>query len=114
AQLRELADSDGFARLERLGARLERGARALLAEKKLPWRFHRLGSMWCLFFTVSDVKNLADAQTADMAAFNRYFHVMLEGGVYVPPSQFETCFISLAHTEVEIDRTLTVMEKALR
>ncbi|MDR1146931.1 MAG: glutamate-1-semialdehyde 2,1-aminomutase [Verrucomicrobiales bacterium] len=113
AQLRELDADDGFARLERLGAKLEAGARSLLAAKKLPWQFHRLGSLWCLFFTGREVKNLADAQTADLAAFNKYFHAMLAGGVYVPPSQFETCFLSLAHDEPELDRTLTVMDRAL-
>ncbi|MDR0532678.1 MAG: glutamate-1-semialdehyde 2,1-aminomutase [Verrucomicrobiales bacterium] len=113
AQLRELDANDGFVKLEQLGALLESGVRELLAGKKLGYKFYRIGSMWCLFFTDKEVHNLEDAKTADLAAFNKYFHGMLENGVYVPPSQFETCFISLAHGEVEIRKTLTAMERSL-
>jgi glutamate-1-semialdehyde 2,1-aminomutase len=113
AQLRELAANDGFVKLEQLGAMLEAGVSSMLVAKGLPYRFYRIGSMWCLFFTGKEVRSLADAQTADLAAFNKYFHGMLENGVYVPPSQFETCFISLAHGEVEIRKTLTAMEWSL-
>jgi glutamate-1-semialdehyde 2,1-aminomutase len=113
AQLRELNANDGFVRLERLGAMLESGVRPLLVSKGLPYKFYRLGSMWCLFFTDKEVRNLAEAKTSDLAKFNRYFHAMLEHGVYVPPSQFETCFISLAHGAAEIEHTLAAMERSL-
>jgi glutamate-1-semialdehyde 2,1-aminomutase len=113
AQLRELDASEGFVKLEHLGAMLEGGVRQLLAQKALPYRFYRLGSMWCLFFTGKEVRNLEDARTSDLAAFSKYFHGMLENGVYVPPSQLEACFISLAHGGAEIARTLAAMGKVL-
>jgi len=59
------------------------------------------------------VRNLADAQRSDREGFGRFFHRCLEGGVYLAPSQFETGFISLGHTEGDIERTLRVMEGAL-
>ncbi len=113
AQLRELERVNGWARLETLGAALEEGVRALLRRAGRDLTFHRVGSMFCLFFTGGEVLNLADAQRSDRAAFARFFHGCLEGGVYFAPSQFETGFISLAHTEADIEETARVAAKAL-
>ena len=60
--------------------------------------------MLTLFFGVDEVHDYADVRHADTAAFARFFHGMLEAGVYLPPSQFEAMFVSLAHTEADIDR----------
>jgi glutamate-1-semialdehyde 2,1-aminomutase len=114
AQLRELEATDAYTRLESLGARLEEGVRAALADLHLPLTFKRSGSMFCLFFTTQDVTDLTTASTADFNMFRRYFHSMLEQGVYVAPSPFETGFISTAHTEADIDATLAAMRRALR
>jgi len=111
AQLRELERVDGWAALEKLGERLEAGVRDLIAGKDLT--FHRVGSMFCLFCTGGMVRNLADAQNSDRERFARFFHKCLDAGVYFAPSQFETGFISLAHTEHDIDVTLDVIAKAL-
>ncbi len=113
AQLRALDTRDAFARLEMLGARLESGVRAILRDRSLPWQWLRTGSMFCLFFSENPVRNLADAKRSDTKRFARFFHALLGEGVYVPPSQFETCFLSLAHDETAIDRTLEAFDRAL-
>lgn len=113
AQLREMERVDGYGKLEFLGARLESGLRSLLAEKGLDYRFNRVGSMFCLFFTGEEIVDLDSVMTADTAAFRKFFTEMLELGVYVAPSPYETGFISVAHGEAEIDKTLEAMSVSL-
>lgn len=113
AQLRELERSDAYNRLERLGARLEEGVRRALHDAGLPLTFKRSGSMFCLFFTTQDVVNLETAETADFNMFRAYFRSMLEQGIYVAPSPYETGFISTAHTEADIDATVAALPRAL-
>ena len=113
AQLRELERVNGWARLEQLGATLEEAVRSTLNIQKREMTFHRVGSMFCLFFTRGPVLRLDDAQRSDRAAFGRYFHACLDKGVYFAPSQFETGFISLAHTEADIAQTARVAKEAL-
>lgn len=74
---------------------------------------HQSGSMFSLFFTDKDVKNFADSSAADQDAFAVYFQSMLEQGIYLPPSQFETCFVSGAHTDDDISRTIEAAGTAL-
>ncbi len=114
AQLRELDKVDGWRALEVLGARLESGIRALLAQKGLDFTFHRTGSMFCLFFTEQKIMNLDSVSGADMEAFKRFFWSLLDQGVYFAPSPYETGFISLAHSAGDIDETLECVEKALQ
>ena len=112
AQLRELERINGWTRLEQLGAHLEEATKPTrTADRQLT--FHRVGSMFCLFFTDRPVHNLADAQQSDRAAFAKFFHECLDRGVYLAPSQFETGFISLAHTDADIEQTARVMAEAL-
>lgn len=113
AQLKELEESNGFERLERLGGMLEAGLREVLEARGQPHQLYRMGSMFCLFFTGKRVRSLADAQTADTARYARFFHQLLERRVYFPPSQFETCFISTAHGEAEIAATVEAVRGAL-
>jgi glutamate-1-semialdehyde 2,1-aminomutase len=114
AQLRVLEEEDVFATLEKRGAQLETAMRAALEAAGVGYTFYRYGSMFCLFFTEQPVRNLDDARTADLPRFGRFFHALLEGGVYIAPSQFETGFISAAHGEDEIAQTAEAVEKALR
>ena len=114
AQLRELERCDGWARLEELGALLEEGLRDAIAGREDEFTLHRVGSMFCLFCTGGIVINLADAQRSDRQAFARFFHRCLDAGVYLAPSQFETGFISLAHTEADIEETVRIAAGALR
>jgi glutamate-1-semialdehyde 2,1-aminomutase len=113
AQLRELERANGWHQLEKLGAMLETRTRDALRELQLPFTFHRIGSMFCLFFTRDRVRNLADAKRSDTKQFALFFHECLARGVYIAPSQFETGFISIAHTEADLDRTAEVMHDAL-
>jgi glutamate-1-semialdehyde 2,1-aminomutase len=113
AQLRVLEESDGFAQLEKLGAQLEAETRAVLKSTGRAFTFYRVGSMFCLYFTAKPVRNLDDAKSADTEAFARFFHSLLEKGIYLAPSQFETGFISTAHTPSDIDETARAVSEAL-
>ncbi|MEM1159133.1 MAG: glutamate-1-semialdehyde 2,1-aminomutase [Verrucomicrobiota bacterium] len=113
AQLKALEAGNAFEQLEHIGKRLEDGVHSILKQSDVAASFYRLGSMFCLFFTDHEIKNLDDAQTSDLDAFRTYFHAMKEKGVYVPPSQFETNFISAAHAEADVDLTLEAIESIL-
>ncbi|MBK1790710.1 glutamate-1-semialdehyde 2,1-aminomutase [Persicirhabdus sediminis] len=113
AQLRELDRQSGYQRLEELGARLEAGVRGILQEKGLGYKFNRVGSMYCLFFTEQEIINLDSVMTCEKEPFKKYFYSMLEQGVYVAPSPYETGFISMAHSNDDIDDTLEAMNVAL-
>lgn len=103
-----------YEKLEALGSQLEEGVRENLSRLSLPYRFQRVGSMGCLFFTDRAVLSYADARTCDTERFAAYFRAMLAEGIYLPPSQFEAFFISAAHTPEEIDRTVKANLRALR
>ena len=110
AALETLQTSDAWNRLEALGAELEQGMVAVAAAARIPVRFQRIGSMFCAYFTDRPVWNLDDAMRSDRARFARFFHGMLERGVYLAPSQFEAGFLSTAHTPEDIATTVRVAE----
>lgn len=112
AQLGELVRRGGWSRLEELGQEFDDRVRSAIAGK--PLTFQRIGSMFCLYFCEGPVRNLAEAQKSDRAAFARFFHACLERGVYFAPSQFEAGFLSLAHTREDIVDTARVAEEALK
>ena len=99
-------NSDVYQRLEELGAILETGLKAAAKSAGIPVQFNRCGSMFCGYFTTEPVHNLADAMKSDRERFKKYFHGMLEEGVYLAPSQFEAGFISTAHTTADLDQTV--------
>ena len=103
-----------YAQLEQLGAQLEAGMKEAATAAKVAVRFNRCGSMFCAYFTDQPVQNLADAMKSDRERFKRFFHGMLAGGIYLAPSQFEAGFISTAHTEESIDRTISAAVKAMK
>jgi len=113
AQLKVLEEQDVFAKLETLGVQLEAETRAALKSTCLDYSFYRIGSMFCLFFTGRPVANLDDAKTADLKHFTRFFHALLSRGIYIAPSQFETGFLSAAHTAQDIEQTTHAMREAL-
>jgi glutamate-1-semialdehyde 2,1-aminomutase len=106
ATLKLLAKPGTYERLEEVGASLEQGLRAELVRLKTPACLNRVGSMWTLFFGASSVRDATMARACNTETYARWFHGMLERGVYLPPSQFEAAFISLAHTEADIDATV--------
>jgi len=113
AQLRELERIDGWSQLEKLGAQLEQAMREALKNTRSPAVFHRIGSMFCLFFTEGPVTDLLSAKRSDPARFVQFFNQCLDAGVYFAPSQFETGFLSTAHQSSQIDETAGVVRKAL-
>ena len=105
AALEELAATDAYQRLEQLGVLLEVGMKEAASGAGIPVQFNRCGSMFCAYFTSEPVHNLADAMKSDRARFAKYFHGMLEEGIYLAPSQFEAGFLSTAHTHEDIEMT---------
>ncbi|MDP0490926.1 MAG: glutamate-1-semialdehyde 2,1-aminomutase [Verrucomicrobiota bacterium JB023] len=112
-QLRELEAAKGYERLEALGAKLENGLTGILSAKGIPHRLNRVGSMFCLYFREEEVRNVDDVNKQDFSLFKKFFWSCLDEGVYVAPSPYETGFLSLAHSEGDIDETLEVMEIAI-
>jgi len=105
AQLRELERIDGWKVLEELGEQFEEIVRAAIAKAKVDLTFHRIGSMFCLFFAGSPIVDLATAQRSNLKMFTTFFHACLKRGIYFAPSQFETGLISTQHTPKDIERT---------
>jgi len=109
----ERLDAALYAKLEALGARLEAGLTKAIAATGKAITVQRVGSMITVFFKAGPIKNWNDAKSADTAAFGRFHNGLLAEGVYWPPAQFEAAFISGAHDEATIDRTIVAAEKAL-
>jgi glutamate-1-semialdehyde 2,1-aminomutase len=106
-------DRDAYGRLERLGARLEAGMRRAAEKAGVAVTVNRVGSMLTGFFTRSPVHDYAAARGSDTGRYARFFHAMLERGVYFAPSQFEAAFVSLAHTESDLDTVERAATEAL-
>jgi glutamate-1-semialdehyde 2,1-aminomutase len=113
AQLRELERINSWKLLEELGEQFEKMARDAIANAGIDITFHRIGSMFCIFFASGPIIDLAGAQRSDLKMFAKFFHACLEQGVYFAPSQFETGFISTAHTSNDIERTGTIIRQVL-
>jgi glutamate-1-semialdehyde 2,1-aminomutase len=114
AALEELADTDAYTKLEQLGAQLEAGMKQAAKSAGVPVQFNRCGSMFCAYFTAEPVHNLADAMKSDRDRFKKYFHGMLEEGIYLAPSQFEAGFLSTAHQPGDIENTIRTVERVIR
>jgi len=113
AQLDLLKDEGAYERLEALSARLHDGLARAVAAAGTTATINRVGSMITLFFCAGPVFDYASAKASDTALFGRFFHAMLERGVYLPPAQFEAAFVSLAHSEADIDETVRAAAEAL-
>jgi len=103
AQLREMEKINGWKLLDDLGKSLEESMKDVVRGRDLT--FHRIGSMFCLYFRGGPIRNLADAKMSDTGSFARFFHGALNQGIYLAPSQFEAGFLSTIHTHEVIDRT---------
>lgn len=111
ATLEALMETDSYGALEEKGAWLARELAQAAARQNVPLTINRVGSMLTLFFTDSPVANLEDAKKADLKRFARFFHGMLAEGVYLPPSQFEAWFVSLAHTSADLEKTVAAARR---
>jgi glutamate-1-semialdehyde 2,1-aminomutase len=114
AVLRRLRDASVYARLEEAGRRLCEALSQGAREAGVETVTNRVGSMFTTFFTGSEVTDWPTAAASDRERYGRFFHAMLEEGVYLAPSQFEAAFISLAHTDELLDRTAEAARKAFR
>lgn len=101
-----------YPRITRICDSLIDGIREVLHDRKIPYRINSIGSMYQLFFTSSDVRDMTSARTSNLDMFAILFRALLDKGVFIPPSQFETCFVSYAHTEEDIDRTIEAYDYA--
>lgn len=108
------ADAQFYARLEKTSASIESGIRQIFQEKGMPICFNRQGSMFTVFFTEGPVRNLSEAKKSDTALFAKYFHALLDQGVYPAPSQFEAMFISAAVGEQEVGYLLDAVRGAVK
>jgi len=115
AQLKEMERINGWKLLEELGSQMEESMQSVI--KGQPLTFHRIGSMFCLYFTKNEngrpILNLSDAKKSDTGAFSRYFHAALNEGIYFAPSQFEAGFLSTAHSPEAIEKTSRIIGKLL-
>ena len=114
ATLNELRKPRKYEELERKGQLLYDGIKQVLHQEGGPVQIVRTGAIFCLFFTAEKVIDYASAKTSDTTRFARFFWHMLKQGVYLPPSQFEGCFISLALEDEMIEHTVRSVELALR
>ena len=114
ATLRQLADRRAYPRLEALGAALEQGLRRAADKAGVELTVNRVGSMLTGFFCAGPVQDYASARRADTKRYARFFHGMLERGVFLAPSQFEAAFVSLAHTDADIELAARAAEEAMR
>ena len=114
ATLTELQKPGVFKKLEEMAERLTEGLTKAFQAAEIPSSINRVGSMFTGFFNDGPVTTLEDAEGSDTEMYGRYFHVMQENGVYIAPSQFEAGFVSTAHTEADIDATVTKASEALR
>lgn len=111
--IKEISKKGAFARLEKKAAMLEDGLTDAARRAGVSARFYRAGSMFCTYFTDSEVFDYNTARKSDTVKFSRFFSGMLRRGVNLAPSQFEAGFMSLAHTERDIERTVNAAYKSL-
>ncbi|MCW3983911.1 MAG: glutamate-1-semialdehyde 2,1-aminomutase [Candidatus Bathyarchaeota archaeon] len=102
-----------YPKLEKHAATLKAALTDLSTQHKLPAQVYSIASLYQIFFTKDTVTDYACAKHSDPAMFNAYFQTLLKEGVFIPPSQYETCFLSAAHTEDDLKSTINAFDKAL-
>ena len=113
AALKQLTKPGLYEVLTQLAQRLVVGLRSGLADAGIPGHVNATGSLATMFFTPEQVRNYADARRSNTKRYGRFFREMLDRGIFLAPSQFETAFVSAAHTSQDIDRTLVAAREAL-
>ncbi|EDP73982.1 glutamate-1-semialdehyde 2,1-aminomutase [Hydrogenivirga sp. 128-5-R1-1] len=113
-QLQILKEKNPYPELDKKGEKLEKGLKDLIIKYSIKATVNRVGSMITMFFTDKEVKNFQDAKSSDLEMFNKFFWKMIEKGVYLAPSQFEASFLSTAHSEEDINRTLEAVEETFK
>jgi len=114
AQLKEMERQNGWERLETIGQAFEDGVRDALKQVGRDLTFHRIGSMFCLFFREGEIENVDDVKKCDFKAFGKFFWAALDRGVYFAPSQYEAGFISISHAAEDVEKSAEVTLEALK
>lgn len=109
-----LKDPAVYAELDRKGRMFANGLKEAASEAGIPAQFNGVGSLNCMFFTDTPVVDYDTAKTSDTERFSKYFKLMLDQGINLAPSQFEAAFVSLAHTDEDIERTIEAAKKAMK
>jgi glutamate-1-semialdehyde 2,1-aminomutase len=112
--LRRLRDKSVYDRLETASRKLCEGLSAAASAGGIKTVINRVGSMWTSFFTEQPVSNWETANQSSRERYGKFFHAMLEEGVYLAPSQFEAAFVSLAHTDDVIDQTIAAATRSFK
>ena len=111
--LKVLREPGVYERLNALATHLAQGLRSLAAKSEYKLFVSHVGSMLTPFFGPNHVADYKSALSSDAGQYARFFNLMLEQGIYLPPSQFEAVFLSLAHTKKDVERTLAAAAQAL-
>lgn len=114
ASLKKLKRQQPYVRLEKLGQTIRDALLGAAKEKGMPLQVPQVGSMYAIFFAEHPVRNFEDATSSETQHFNKLFRYALDHGVYLPPSAYETCFISTAHEGADIDRAADVLAAGVR
>ena len=114
AALRLLEEENPYPRLDALGKLVRDAVLAAARSKGLPIQAPQVGSMFSVFFAANPVRDYASALDADRALFARFFRACLDGGVYLPPSAFETGFLSTAHAGSAVERACEIVDRSIR
>ena len=114
ATLSELKKPGVYQHIDGLAERFANGITGVFEKLEVPGTINRVGSMFTGFFNPGPVEILAHVEKSDVESHKRFFHAMLERGVYTAPSQFEAGFVSLAHTQAEVDQPIETAEEALK
>ena len=113
ATLKQL-DQQFYSDMNSKGKNFREGIRNILEDKNLNYQVAGVSSMFQIYLTDKTVWNYDDAKTADTDKFETYFKTLLKEGVFVPPSQFECCFLSKMHDAEDIDKTLNIIDTAMK
>ncbi|HIN05692.1 MAG TPA: glutamate-1-semialdehyde-2,1-aminomutase [Dehalococcoidia bacterium] len=114
ATLNELKKPGVYQHIDGLAQKLTDGLSDIFVKHEVPGTINRVGSMFTGFFNPGPVEILTHVEKSDVESHKRFFHAMLERGIYTAPSQFEAGFVSLAHTQAEVDQTIEIAEEALK
>lgn len=114
ATLKNLSSPSVYAQLEETSSRLAEGMKEVLEEAGIPHYQTRVGSMMCTFFTDREVVDYSTAASSDTAMYSRFFWGMIEHGCYFAPSQFEAAFVSAAHTDLDIEKTIDAFKQVVK
>jgi glutamate-1-semialdehyde 2,1-aminomutase len=113
AVLEEISKEEVQKLLEEKTIKLVNGMKSVVKDIGEDISFNTLGSMFCIFFSKKQPKNFIEACAADIERYKKFFHLMLEKGVYLAPSAYETAFLSTAHTDDDLDKTVTAFKESL-